>query len=155
MRKYSVVPIVARRCVKDLRVNHRHVLTAGSSVMINIQGVHLDPQRWPQPMKFDPERFLPKHSSNSDNNNDNNNQSTIDPFAFLAFIAGPRNCLGQHLALLESKMVMSLLSSRYRFDLPYRRDTQDWSTREKDPRHRFMVPVIPKEEMMISVTLRR
>lgn len=147
LRKYSVVPIVARRCVKDLRLNDDHVLRAGSSVMINIQGVHLDPERWPQPMKFDPQRFLQQ---------DHNNIAPRDPFAFLAFIAGPRNCLGQHLALLESKMVMGLLSSRYRFDLSCRaKDTQDWSTREEDPRHRYMVPVIPKQEMMVSVTLRR
>jgi len=139
-----VVPIVARRVVKDLHIGNCH-LPAGSSVMINIQGVHLDPERWPQPMKFDPGRFM---------NNNNNNNSSIDPFSFLAFIAGPRNCLGQHLALLESKMVMSLLSERYHFDLPYRRDTEDWSTREQDPRHRFMVPVIPKEEMMVSVKQR-
>lgn len=142
-----MVPIVARRVVEDLRVGH-HCFPAGSSVMINIQGVHLDPERWPEPMKFDPGRFMDDGSSNS-------KESSIDPFAFLAFIAGPRNCLGQHLALLESKMVVSLLSERYQFDLPYRRDTQDWSTtRDNDPRHRFMVPVIPKEEMMVSVRQR-
>jgi len=147
LRKYSVVPIVARRVVKDLRV-HGYFLPAGSSVMVNIQGIHLDPKRWPQPLKFDPNRFL-------SNNNDSRSITHPEAFSFLAFIAGPRNCLGQHLALLESKMVISLLCSRYQFDLDVRRDTEDWSTPEKDPRHRFMVPVIPKEEIMVLVTKRQ
>jgi cytochrome P450 len=140
LRKYSVVPIAARRVVEDLYLEEGpYFLPKGSSVMINILGVHLDPKLWPEPMRYNPRRFLTDRS--------------IEPFTFLPFIAGPRNCLGQHLALLESKMVISMLVQRYKLDLPCKMDTEDWSN-GKDPRHRFMVPVIPKEELMVSVKLK-
>lgn len=142
LRKYSVVPIVARRTVQNVKIGN-YFLPAGSSVHVNIQGIHLDPMRWPQPMKFNPDRFLGE------------NLQSIEPFAFLAFIAGPRNCLGQHLALLESKMVISLLCSRYQLEWEDHGNTEDWSTPDKDPRHRFMVPVIPKEELMFTAVLRK
>jgi cytochrome P450 len=147
LRKYSVVPISARVVAEDLYLEQGpYFLPKGSSVMINISGIHLDPEIWPEPMKFDPNRFLPDGGTMKN--------KPIEPFTFLAFIAGPRNCLGQHLALLESKMVVSLLTQRYKFELPRSDniDPQDWSN-GKDPRHRFMVPVIPKEELMVSVTL--
>jgi len=36
-----------------------------------------------------------------------------DNFAFLPFYAGPRNCLGQHLALMETKIFLIQLLSKY------------------------------------------
>jgi cytochrome P450 len=143
LRKYSVVPIVARRTVKDLYMDNYYV-PKGSSILINIQGVHWNPEFWPEPMKFDPERFL-----------DAQLVAQRDPYTFLPFIAGPRNCLGQHLALLESKMVLSLLTQRYEFELVGQTaESMDWSG-DRDPRHRFMVPAIPKEELMVKVKFRR
>lgn len=53
------------------------------------QGVHERPDLWPEPMRFDPGRF----------------EKSIAPYTFLPFIDGPRNCLGQHLSLLESKVL--------------------------------------------------
>lgn len=88
-------------------------------------------------MKFSPDRFIGKKP---------------EPYTFLPFIEGPRNCLGQHLALLESKMVISLLSQRYVFET-----SQDIVTElggDKDPRHRYIVPVIPEEGVKIKVTRR-
>lgn len=90
-------------------------------------------------MRFDPDRFLGK--------------TKIEPFTFLPFIAGPRNCLGQHLALLESKMVIGMLAQRYKFALPKGETVQveDWDN-GKDPRHSYMIPVIPQEELMVVVS---
>jgi cytochrome P450 len=122
--------------------------------MINMQAVHLNPHIWPRPLKFDPLRFL---SDPDRNGKQNDNNKPIQPFTYLPFIAGPRNCLGQHLALLESKMVIALLLQRYDFELcPTKHahantiDAEDWS-HGRDPRHRFMVPIIPKEELWVTV----
>lgn len=47
-----------------------------------VNQVHLDPKHWPDPFKFDPERF-------SDENKHN-----IKPFTFMPFGVGPRGCIG-------------------------------------------------------------
>jgi cytochrome P450 len=128
--------------------------------MINMQAVHLNPQIWPQPLKFDPSRFLSDPDRKDTQTSSQaaagkNDDKPIQPFTYLPFIAGPRNCLGQHLALLESKMVIALLLQRYDFELcPVKHahtiDAEDWSN-GRDPRHRFMVPIIPKEEVWVTV----
>lgn len=191
LRKYSVVPMVSRRVIQDLTLEEGpYLLPKGSTVMINIQALHLDPNIWPQPMRYDPTRFLLDHNNSSIKPDANSNATKADngkssdksmannggsdpprmnktgmpirPFTFLPFIAGPRNCLGQHLALLESKMVIALLTQRYTFHFcpdsgtsgntkAARIDPEDWSD-GKDPRHPFMVPLIPKKELLVIVT---
>lgn len=56
-----------------------------------------DPEYFSNPDKFDPERF----------NADNVNNAKVDPFAFVPFSAGPRNCIGQKFAMLEMKSTIS------------------------------------------------
>ena len=51
--------------------------------------------------KFAPERWLTKQ------------QSEIDPYVFIPFSAGHRNCIGQHLSILESKIVISEFLKRF------------------------------------------
>ena len=62
------------------------------AVVIN-QAVHERADLWPEPMRFDPSRFFEAWA----------------PYTYLPFIDGPRNCLGQHLSLLESKVFHLLL----------------------------------------------
>lgn len=151
-----MVPIVGRRLVDDMYIDvpiedgddtkYEHVfLPKGSSVMINIQAVHLNEKHWANPMQFDPYRFL---------NADTKTAASENPYTYLPFIAGPRNCLGQYLALLESKIVLSLLLQQYdiTFEGMDRIDPTDWST---DPRHPYMIPSIPKQELMVTVTKRK
>jgi cytochrome P450 len=90
--------------------------------MVNMQGVHHNPEFWPSPMDYRPERFKPEND--------------IKPYTFLPFVEGPRNCLGQYLSLLESKIVLSILVSKYKFRIV-----------DKDlagVKHPTMIPIIPK-----------
>ena len=119
LRKYSVVPSVVRVASEEIEMGE-YCIEKGATIMINIQGVHHDPQFWPEPFVYRPERFL----------------KDIQPFTFMPFVEGPRMCLGQYLSILESKMVLSWLVYNYDFILE--------NEAEAGQKHPFMVPIIPK-----------
>uniref|UniRef100_A0A8C9YNG8 Thromboxane-A synthase n=1 Tax=Sander lucioperca TaxID=283035 RepID=A0A8C9YNG8_SANLU len=63
--------------------------------------LHHDPEHWPEPESFIPERFTPEAKGNR------------HPFVYLPFGAGPRNCVGMRLAQLEIKMALVRLFRRF------------------------------------------
>ncbi|XP_015750581.1 PREDICTED: cytochrome P450 4V2-like [Acropora digitifera] len=73
----------------------------GSTVGVSPIALHRNPEVWPAPLQFDPDRFLPEKSPER------------HPFAFIPFSAGPRNCIGQRFALLEEKVVLSYLMRNF------------------------------------------
>ncbi|KAL3865968.1 hypothetical protein ACJMK2_043312 [Sinanodonta woodiana] len=75
----------------------------GLDLTVVINAVHFDPEFWPNPHNFDPERFSPQ------------NKGKIKPFTFLPFGVGPRNCIGMRLALLEAKMAIVEMLQNFRF----------------------------------------
>jgi cytochrome P450 len=127
LRKYSNVPSVVRVASEDVDVGSLKV-RKGTTIMINIQGVHHDPEYWPDPLRYDPMRFHCEDGSFSPQGR--------DPYTFLPFIEGRRMCLGQFLALLESKIVLSLVVQNYSFECV--------NVEEASKRHSFMVPIIPQ-----------
>jgi cytochrome P450 len=86
-----------------LTVNGKTVqVKAGTNMCINLYSLHHDPEYWPEPERFDPERFFNK---------------TESPFTFLPFGAGARKCVGQPLAMLEAAIVVAKLLRRFDFEL--------------------------------------
>ena len=79
-----------------------YAISAGSLVLICPYVLHRHPRHWTDPDRFDPERFA---------------GATADRrhrFAYLPFGGGPRICIGNRFALLEARLVLSTLLSRYR-----------------------------------------
>eukprot|EP01104_Vermistella_antarctica_P019335 TRINITY_DN7534_c0_g1_i1.p1 TRINITY_DN7534_c0_g1~~TRINITY_DN7534_c0_g1_i1.p1 ORF type:complete len:565 (-),score=91.39 TRINITY_DN7534_c0_g1_i1:30-1577(-) len=73
-----------------------------SPVLYSAYAVHRNPKLWPNPDKFDPDRFA----------------TPPEPFSFVAFHGGPRVCLGQEMAYIEAKVMLSkVLRSGIRFRL--------------------------------------
>jgi len=132
LRKYSVVPSVVRVPSEDVEIND-HVIPKGTSVIINIMAAHHNEENWKNPSEYNPTRFL-------------KGESSIKPYTFLPFVDGPRNCLGQFLSLLESKVVLSMLVHHYDFEVTNLNDA--------GLTHPFMVPIIPKTGHIMKVSRR-
>ncbi|XP_067143001.1 cytochrome P450 3A8-like [Centruroides vittatus] len=64
----------------------------GSNVIIPTHGMHHDPEYFPEPERFKPERFLPE------------NRESIKPYTFLPFGDGPRNCIGMRFVTMVMKI---------------------------------------------------
>lgn len=101
LRLYPSVPFFSRSVTEDLNVGSLTV-PKGASVSILAYMVQRDEKYFPNPEIFDPPRFL-----NKDND--------LHPFSFVAFSAGPRNCIGQKFAMLELKCTLSYLLRNFEF----------------------------------------
>lgn len=104
MRKHPVVPYLERLCTKDYQLpGHDYVVKKGDNVRINNAGICFDPDVFPDPKVFKPERFLKENSMDR------------SPYSYMAFSLGPRNCLAMRFALFEIKMCITSLVSNFRF----------------------------------------
>ncbi|XP_070389160.1 cytochrome P450 3A41-like isoform X3 [Dermacentor albipictus] len=103
MRLTSPDPLIMRLCTEETTVAGIR-FTPGMNVDIPLAGMHLDPEYFPQPENFSPERFLAE------------NKDSIRPFTYMPFGAGPRNCAGSRLALLQAKTYLACLLRRFRLE---------------------------------------
>ncbi|PSN45091.1 Cytochrome P450 4C1 [Blattella germanica] len=105
LRMFPVAPMLARRVTEDIKLTTSGlVLPAGCSVAICIQHMHRQPDIFPQPELFLPERFSGKEKRH--------------PYSFLPFSAGPRNCVGLRYAMLLVKVMTSTILRHYRLSSP-------------------------------------
>ncbi|XP_032662743.1 cytochrome P450 6k1-like [Odontomachus brunneus] len=106
LRKYPPVPILNRICTKDMVMPTTNVrIPEGTNITIPVLGVHRDPSIYPDPDKFDPERF------NADQ------VAARHPYAFLAFGEGPRVCIGTRFGYVQAKVGIISVLSRFKAKL--------------------------------------
>lgn len=104
MRLYPPTPnLFFRRALRDVEIGGWHV-AKGASINIPVWHVHHDGRWFPEPETFQPERFMP-------------NAPEIPRGAYLPFGAGPRVCIGQHLATIEMALVAVFLIRQFDFTL--------------------------------------
>ncbi|KAL7303068.1 hypothetical protein TKK_0004284 [Trichogramma kaykai] len=104
LRIYPSAPFVSRRLIEDVKLE-KYTIPKGISLEVRIIDIHRDPKHWEDPLKFDPDRFLPERSQGRHN------------FAYIPFSAGPRNCIGQKFAMLEMKSFISLIVKDFELDI--------------------------------------
>uniref|UniRef100_A0A182Y395 Uncharacterized protein n=1 Tax=Anopheles stephensi TaxID=30069 RepID=A0A182Y395_ANOST len=101
LRFVPPVPFIGRKLLEDTELNGT-TIPAGTTVSLNIFALHRNPEVFPEPEKFIPERFS------------DDNQIKRAPYDYVPFSAGSRNCIGQKYALLEMKVTIVKLLASYR-----------------------------------------
>ena len=132
LRIYPPVPNILREAGEDTDVCG-HTIPKGVLVGISMYSIHHHPDIWENPEDYDPLRFRPDAVDRR------------DPYAFLAFSAGSRNCIGQNFAINEMKVVIATLMQRFQVSL----EGDDGKELELIP------PVIlrPKDDVRLKVQL--
>ncbi|OQV19129.1 Cytochrome P450 4V2 [Hypsibius exemplaris] len=102
LRLYPSVPMITRKCNEDYKLPDSDIIIPeGSIVSVFIFALGRDPDMFPEPDRFDPERFSDTKSARH------------GPFDYVPFSAGPRNCIGQKFAVMEEKTILSTILRSY------------------------------------------
>lgn len=106
LRLYDPVHSLIRQAAEDYKIPDTEIIIPKKTkVLIPVYAIHHDPDIYPEPEIFDPERFTPE------------NIKSRHPFAYLPFGDGPRNCIGMRFAILEARIALSELLINYRFSV--------------------------------------
>ncbi len=125
LRLYPPIWLVARNAAKDQDLGG-HRIPAGTAVFISPYVLHRSPALWEAPTAFWPDRFAAEQPAH----------------AFIPFISGPRQCIGNNFALLEARLALAVLAKRFRFELA------SGSVVEPDP----VVTLRPRDGLKILAT---
>lgn len=99
LRIYPSVHMIGRRIGEKVTLSN-YEIPEGTMCNIHIYDLHRRSDLYPNPLVFDPDRFLPENCVGR------------HPFAYLPFSAGSRNCIGQKFAMLEMKSAIAAILRR-------------------------------------------
>ncbi|KAF2885095.1 hypothetical protein ILUMI_21098 [Ignelater luminosus] len=108
MRLFPVGPLIVRAITGDIQLDNNCIIPAGSSVVLVILKLHRHPEIWPNPTKFDPDRFLPEAIAKRHS------------YSWLPFSGGPRNCAGAKYAMIAMKSLIATVVRKYQFSTEYK-----------------------------------
>ncbi|XP_059614216.1 probable cytochrome P450 6a23 [Phlebotomus argentipes] len=104
LRKYPIVTNLLRNCTKDYEIpNSKVTIRKGTRIFIPIYGLHHDSDYYPNPDKFDPERFTKEAIASRP-------QCTYIPFG-----DGPRNCIGMRFGLMQARIGLAAILQTLKF----------------------------------------
>jgi len=102
LRTDGPVYFLAREAVDDDELGGHHI-AAGTQVSLMLDRIHRHPEFWPDPDRFDPDRFLPENTKGR------------HPCAYLPFGSGRRHCIGRHFAVMEGSFLIAMIVQRVQF----------------------------------------
>ncbi len=129
LRLYPPVWLISRTARADDTLGGYHV-AAGTLVCVSPYLLHRHPEYWPEPDRFDPDRFA---------------QGDRPEFAYLPFSGGPRRCIGERLALFEAQTVLATLRRRVAIRLLASHPVEPEALVTLRPRHGLLATVARRE----------
>jgi cytochrome P450 len=104
LRLYSPGWMMGRRALKDYQVRS-YVAPAGSVLVVSPYLMHRDARYFPEPLRFDPERWTPEF------------RSALPKYAYFPFGGGPRGCIGEGFAWMEMILIVATLAQQWKLRL--------------------------------------
>jgi cytochrome P450 len=105
MRLYPPAWVIGRQATRDTVIEGYKIMK-GDTMMIFPYLTHRLEKYWPDPLRYDPDRFLPE------------NMKDKPRYAYFPFGGGARLCIGNNFAMMEMQIILALLCSRFEFSVP-------------------------------------
>ncbi|GAB0087596.1 Cytochrome P450 [Sergentomyia squamirostris] len=103
LRLHPIVPNLIRSLTMDYKVPDRDItFKKGQMFSIPVMGIHHDPDIYPNPEQFDPERFTEE------------NIRDRHSYSWLPFGEGPRNCIGLRFGMMQTRVGLANILSKYK-----------------------------------------
>jgi cytochrome P450 len=131
MRLYPPAYAVARSAVRDTEIGGFPV-RKDDIVFISQWLLHRDPRFFPDPLLFDPDRFLPDR------------EARIPKYAYMPFGGGRRICIGNHFALTEGQIMLNTIAQHFGMELISR----------KPVKLQPLITLRPKDGIRVRLTAR-
>jgi cytochrome P450 len=132
MRLYPPAYVIGRRALQNCQVGS-YFIPSGSIVLMSQYVMNRDPRYYPEPMRFNPERWNPEE------------KAARPKFSYFPFGGGPRVCLGESFAWMEGALVIATIAQRWQMRLAVGHPV------EPQP----MITLRPKYGMRMSVERRK
>jgi cytochrome P450 len=111
LRLYPPAWVLGRKALGEDQIGGYYI-PAETIIALSPYVLHRHPKFWMDPDDFDPERFSPERSVGR------------HKFAYLPFGAGPRQCIGNNLAMVEAQIILPMVSRKYKMQLVPDQDIQ-------------------------------
>ena len=131
MRLYPPAHTISRTAVGEDWIGGVRV-PPGALITISPYVTHRNPNLWPEPERFDPERFAPGANARRHR------------FAYLPFGGGPRICIGNNFAMAEAQVILAAIAQRYRIRLAAGREVTPIGKITLRPRDGVWVTLEPR-----------
>ncbi|KAK1122051.1 hypothetical protein K0M31_009896 [Melipona bicolor] len=106
LRKYPILTMLNRQAMENYTFKGTKItIPKGMKIWVPVYGIQTDPDIYPEPEKFDPERF------------EDDAVAARHPMSFLPFGDGPRNCIGARFAHIQSKVGLATILRNHKVDV--------------------------------------
>lgn len=103
LRLYPPATVLPRMAFEDIKLGDLHI-PKGLSIWIPVLAIHHSEELWGKDAnEFNPDRFASRTFASGRH--------------FMPFAAGPRNCVGQSFAMMEAKIILAMLISKFSFEI--------------------------------------
>jgi cytochrome P450 len=131
LRLYPPAYVVGREAIRDCEVGGFRV-PAGTTLLMSQWVVHRDARYFDEPEKFRPDRWVGDLAQQ------------LPKFAFFPFGGGPRICIGNTFAMMETVLVLATIAPRFRFTVLPAHPVVPWPTFTLRPRHGIRAVLTPR-----------